>query len=426
MRVGSQTMRIVVYAINYSPELTGCGKYTGEMVSWLAAHGCSVDVVTTPPYYPEWAVKPGYARWSYRTESHLAQRAAVRVTRCPLYVPKKVTGKTRLLHLMSFALSSVPPLFRALWKRPDMLVLVLPTLACAPVALVLCRLFRVKAWVHVQDYEVDAAFGLGVIKGGLVRKVAIAFESSILRAFDIVSSITPRMVERAASKGVQKCKTRLFPNWVDLSSIYPLEGPNGFRSELGLGDKDILLLYSGNMGEKQGIEIIIDAARRLESLPHIHFALVGSGAAKERLMSLSTGLSNIHWLPLQPMEMLNTMLNAADIHMLPQRADAADLVMPSKLTGMLASARAVLGTAAAGTQLGDVLHEVGVRVDPEDTDAFVAAIQRLSIDDTLRSELGRRGRLYSELNLDHDVIMNRFLLDAQLCCGTTRETSAPV
>lgn len=419
-------MRIVVYAINYSPELTGCGKYTGEMVSWLAAHGCSVDVVTTPPYYPEWTVKPGYGKWSYRTESDLEQSEAVRITRCPLYVPKKVTGKTRLLHLMSFALSSVPPLFRALWARPDMLVLVLPTLVCAPVALVLCRLFRVKAWVHVQDYEVDAAFGLGVIKGGLIRKVATALESSMLRAFDMVSSITPRMVDRAASKGIRKEKIRLFPNWVDLSSIYPLEGPNSFRTELGLGDEDILLLYSGNMGEKQGIEIIIDAARLLESVPHIHFVLVGSGAAKGRLMSLSVGLSNIHWLPLQPIEMLNTMLNAADIHMLPQRADAADLVMPSKLTGMLASARAVVGTAAAGTQLGDVLHEVGVRVDPEDTDAFVAAIRRLATDVTLRSELGRRGRLYSELNLDQDVIMKKFLLDAQLCCGMTQEISASV
>ncbi|MDP3873736.1 MAG: WcaI family glycosyltransferase [Methyloversatilis sp.] len=410
-------MRVAIYAINYAPELTGCGKYTGEMARWLAANGCRVDVVTTPPYYPEWAVREGYESLRYQSAIEQTDGEPIRVTRCPLFVPAKVTGKSRLLHLLSFALSSAPALVRTLWRKQDLLILVLPTLACAPLALLLGRLFGVRIWVHVQDFEVDAAFGLGVISGGMTRQIASAIESRLLRAFDRVSSITPRMVERATAKGVASEKALLFPNWVDLSAIYPLQGPNAFRAELGLGDKDVLLLYSGNMGEKQGIEIIIDAARQLEVLPRVRFALVGSGAALERLKASGAGLSNVCWLPLQPMEKLNVMLNAADIHLLPQRADAADLVMPSKLTGMLASAKAVIGTAAAGTQLGDVLDQVGVRVEPGDTEAFVSAIQTIASDGVHRATLGQLGRRYAEEHLDCDHIMNRFLLDARKCCG---------
>lgn len=421
-------MRIAILAINYAPELTGCGKYTGEMALWLAAHGCRVDVVTTPPYYPEWAVREGYESLRYRSEIEQTDGEPIRVTRCPLFVPAKVTGKSRLLHLVSFAFSSAPALVRTLWRKQDLLILVLPTLVCAPLALLLGRLFGVRTWVHVQDFEVDAAFGLGVISGGTARKVASAIESRLLRSFDRVSSITPRMVERAMAKGVASGKALLFPNWVDLSAIYPLQGPNAFRTELGLGDKDVLLLYSGNIGEKQGIEIIIEAARQLEGFSSVSFALVGSGAALERLKALGAGLSNVCWLPLQPMEKLNVMLNAADIHLLPQRADAADLVMPSKLTGMLASAKAVIGTAAAGTQLGDVLEQVGVRVEPGDTRAFVTAIRMLASDSARRSELGRLSRRYAEEHLDCDHIMGRFLRDARYCCGfpTSDATQADV
>ena len=97
-------MRILIHGVNFSPELTGIGKYSGEMAAWLAQRGHEVRVVTAPPYYPDWRVGEGYSGVAYRTEKW----QGVLVYRCPLWVPARPGGLTRLMHLMSFAVASLP------------------------------------------------------------------------------------------------------------------------------------------------------------------------------------------------------------------------------------------------------------------------------------------------------------------------------
>lgn len=400
-------MRILIYGINFAPEMVGIGKYSGEMAEWLAARGHEVEVVTAPPYYPAWRVAEGYsARW-YRGE-WWGPTGRVQVTRCPLWVPTRVTGKRRLLHLASFAASSALALVWALRRRPDMVFVVAPTLMTAPFALAAARMLGVPIWLHIQDFEIDAMFGMGIIdgRGGLAR-AAFALEAAVMRRFTRVSSISTRMCAWLLAKGVDPVRVVEFPNWVDLSLVYPLAGANVFRTELGLGESEVMVLYSGNMGEKQGLEALIEVAARLVDRINIRFVLVGTGAARERLERAAVGLPNITWLPLQPSERLNEMLNAADIHVLPQRADAADLVMPSKLTGMLASGRVVVGTAHADTQLGEVLQACGVCVKPEDSAMLAEEIAALADDASRRTELGQRGRAYAEQHLARDTILSR-------------------
>lgn len=404
-------MKLLIYGINFAPELTGIGKYSGEMAQWLAHRGHAVEVVTAPPYYPAWQRAEGYPAWGYQRETR-GEGGSVRVTRCPLWVPSKPSGLKRLLHLASFALSSAPALWRALRdgsRRPDAVILVVPTLFTAPAALWLGRRYGVPVWLHVQDFEVDAMLGMGIVGGGGgLANLAYRFERWCLQGAAVASSITTKMVERLLAKGVAPQRAQLFPNWVDLSSVYPLPRPNAFRAELGLAETDVLVLYSGNMGEKQGLELVIEAARRLQAMPGLRFVLAGDGGARERLMAQAQGLTNLQWLPLQPAERLNLMLNAADIHVLPQRADAADLVMPSKLTGMLASGRAVVGTAAADTQLGGVLTQCGVRIEPGDAVALADALQALAQQPERRDTLGAAGRAYAQAELAQDAILLKF------------------
>ena len=149
---------------------------------------------------------------------------------------------------------------------------------------------------------------------------------------------------------------------------------------LNLAKNQLVVLYSGNMGRKQGIEILVDVARRLENAPHIQLVLCGDGAARPDLEQRAAGLRNVHFLPLQPLNRLNELLNLGDIHVLPQRADTADLVMPSKLTGMLASGRPVIATAAPGTELASVVGRVGVVVPPGDPDCLAESIKDLAAD----------------------------------------------
>jgi colanic acid biosynthesis glycosyl transferase WcaI len=397
-------MKILIHGINYAPELTGVGKYTAEMAALLASRGHEVRVVCAPPYYPDWRVGKGYASWRYQRET----RDGVDVWRAPLWVPSHPGGVTRLLHLASFALSSLPLLaWQALW-RPDAVMLVAPALMCAPGALMVARASRASAWVHIQDYEVDAAFGLGLLKSSRVARAARWIESGLLRRFDAVSSITRQMSARAMAKGVEPSRVVCLPNWVDVSAIFPLSRPSDYRELLGIPAGQKVVLYSGNMGAKQGIETLADTAIALSARTDLTFVFCGCGAARESLIQRCAGLKNCLFLPLQPGERLNELLNLADIHVLPQRGDAADLVMPSKLTGMFASGRATVAMARRGTALYEAVSPRGVVVPPDNVKALTAAITALAGDAERRAALGKAARAYAERTLSPEATIHTF------------------
>ena len=404
-------MKILLYGLNFAPELAGIGKFTGEMAEWLAARGHEVRVITAPPYYPSWKIDTGYDSLAYSRE----QWRGVQVFRSPLWVPQQPGGLERLMHLASFAVSSLPVLL-AQWRwKPEVVWVVEPSLMCAPAAAAFASLRGSGSWLHIQDYEVAAAFNLRLIRGKILRHAAEGSEAWLMRRFDRVSAISSRMVERAQTKGLAAEKVVHFPNWVDIGNIRPLPGPSPFRAELGLSDDALVALYSGNMGVKQGLETLADAARHLQDGSRITFVFGGNGSGRANLERRCAGLPNVRFLDLQPRERLNDWLGLADIHLLPQRANAAGLVMPSKLTGMLASGRPVLATAHAGTELERVVArdaDCGLVVPPEDPAAMAQALRALAADPARRAELGANGRRYAERELDQDVILRRF--EAQL------------
>lgn len=409
-------MKVLLYGINFAPELTGIGKYTGEMAAWLAKAGHDVRVVTAPPYYPDWRVAKGYRAGRYTHEVW----EGIRVWRAPLWVPARPSGLKRLLHLASFALSSLPVMLRQLLWRPDVVWVVEPPLVCAPTAWCVARLARARAWLHIQDYEVDAAFSLGLLKGGFARRLVTGMERWLMRRFDQVSTISDSMMKHALAKGVDANRLVQCPNWIDLGRIFPLAEPSSYRAELNIPATSVVALYSGNMGNKQGLEILADAAQLLSDEPNLVFVFCGNGAGRANLEKLTKGLSNVRFLDLQPAERLNDLLGLADIHLLPQRADAADLVMPSKLTGMLASGRAVVATAHAETELGRVVSKCSVITAPGDAKAFANAIRALARDSGRRQALGKAGREYAELKLNISHILQDFeyLLKREISGGS--------
>jgi len=397
-------MKILVYSLNYHPDLTGIGKYTGEMAEWLALKGHTVRVVTAPPYYPEWRLLKGYSSISYRKEFD----TGVTVYRCPLWVPRQLSGLKRILHLASFAVSSLPVMFYQSFWRPDVVLVVEPPLFCSPIALIVSWLSRASSWLHIQDFEVDAAFELGILSSVRLRELALKIESLLMSRFDQVSTISEKMLFKLDGKGVKKTKQILFPNWVDVEQIYPLESVSPFRKVLNIPESCVVFLYAGNMGEKQGLDIVIDAARYLIGQKEIRFVICGQGGSYKHLRQISHGLNNIDWLPLQPLLELNNLLNLADVHLLPQKAGAADLVLPSKLTGMMASGKPIIATADVGTQIDQVVNGAGVVVPPEKVDAFVSAIMNLAADRELRVKFGKMARAYAVNYLGSEVVLTSF------------------
>ncbi len=394
-------MKILVYGINFAPEPVGVGRYTGEMVQALQAAGHDVRVITALPYYPAWKVSEGYAPHRYAFDTW----QGVPVARAPLWVPFRPGGRKRVLHLLSFAVTSLPLVVRQLFWRPDVVWMAAPAFVCAPAALVAARLTGAKAWMHVQDFEVDIAFGMGLISGSGWKRFVFACESWLMRRFDHVSTISKAMVARARAKGVDADRISLVPNWADVNAITPLRGPSPYRAQLGIPEDAVVALYSGTMGVKQGVDWVAEAAVALKSQPNLYFVLCGEGALKAQAEATCAGLPNVRFLPLQPLEQLGALLGLADIHLLPQRADAAEMVMPSKLTGMLASGRPVVGMASPGTELADVLASCGRPVPHGDVPAFAEGIRFLADLPGLRHELGRQARAYADQHLAATTVL---------------------
>ncbi|HEY3988301.1 MAG TPA: glycosyltransferase WbuB [Acidobacteriaceae bacterium] len=415
-------MRILLHGINYSPELTGIGKYSGELAEWLATRGHGVRVVTAPPYYPAWRVRTDYRAWSYKTEAGSGPDD-VRVYRCPIYVPRRPSGRTRLLHLGSFMLSSLPIMLSQAQWRPDVVLTIEPTLMSAVAGVTTARMAEAVAWLHIQDFEVDAAFGLGLLQGeGRAHRLAEKLERRAMRGFDRISTVSEKMMQRLPEKGIPVEKTVMFPNWVDTEAIAPQQGPSRLRRQLGLGPDRVVLMYAGNMGMKQGLELLPLLAQEFAPDPKIHFVFCGDGAYHPRLAGAVRGAANVTMLPLQPFDRLNDLLNAADIHLLPQRPDAADLVMPSKLTGMLASGRPVIATAAAGTQVALALGSCGVAVPPLDKPALFTAVRTLADAPEMRHALGVAARAHAVEHLGRERVLQRF--EAELLAAIARRRSA--
>jgi colanic acid biosynthesis glycosyl transferase WcaI len=320
----------------------------------------------------------------------------------------------RLLHLLSFAVSSIPVMLRQIAWRPDTVLVVEPTLFCAPVALLTARLANAKAWLHIQDYEVEAFFGLGFASGGFVKTCATAAEGWLMRRFDRVSSISRRMVARLAAFQVPQNRTLLFPNWVDTDRVRPGVDGCRFRKNWGLPPDRKIVLYAGSMGDKQGLDMVIETAGEMQAdFPELLFLVVGEGSAKALLVEKAEklGVRNVVFRPPQPPEDLPALLGIADVHLVVQKRGAGEAVMPSKLTGILAAGGTAVITADENTELGRLVIEnpgIAVLAPPEDRarfrEALLAALSRQG-DDSGKNPVARA---YAERHLAADVVLPRF------------------
>ncbi len=396
--------RIFIYAMNYSPEVAGVGRYTGEIGDYFAAMGHEVAVLTTIPHYPGWKVLPPYRNGRYFSET----RGGAKIVRCPLALRERMGGVWRLIAPLSFALTSAPlALWHVLRHRPDTVLCIEPTLMAAPVAILAARLVGARTVLHVQDLEVDACFAVGhLAEIAWLERLTHGFEKRMLRRFDRLITISGGMAERLAEKGVPSDRIAIVRNWVDLDLIKPLEGVSPYRRELGIAETDRVILYSGNIGAKQGFDDLIEAASRLARRADIKFLIAGEGPAKSELAARAGRLPNVRFLPFQPYARLSEFLGLADIHVLPQAADAADLVLPSKLGGMLASGRRIVVTAAPGTELASFVEGAAIVVPPANAAALAEAIEQAADAGTEEAGAARRRRRLAEQLSKPDGLRN--------------------
>lgn len=380
-------MKITVWGINYAPEPTGIGPFNTDLCVYLAARGHAVTMLSTFPYYPWWKKRPEDA-------GKLHERAlvdGVTLHRCWHYVPGKPSTVKRLLHELSFVATST---WRALWTpKPDVYFVVSPSLFLGLGAFVASRLKRRPFVFHVQDLQPDAALGLGMIKPGLSVKVLFALEKWSYARAAMVSGISGGMIDAYRRKGVPEEKIYLFPNWIPDSP--PADGASAartddggaggsagaarasFRREYGIAAETPLIAYSGNVGMKQGLEVVIEAARGGAA----HWAICGEGAAKPALEAAVAAdpASGARLYPLQPDERYRALLREADVSLITQQRGTGQYFFPSKLLSILQYGRPVLAVADEASELARATRagDFGIVVEPGDAGGLRAAAQAI-------------------------------------------------
>ncbi|WMJ73290.1 WcaI family glycosyltransferase [Cytophagaceae bacterium ABcell3] len=399
-------MKILVYGINYYPELTGIGKYTGEMCEWLAAKGHQVEVITAMPYYPEWKIRADYAGKKHFTEII----KGVKVRRTPLYVPTEITGKSRIRQEISFIFKSLPHWIPAMFRSYDVVIGICPPLQTGVFPL-LYKFFRRKPLVfHVQDLQVDAARDLGMLKNKFFLNLLLGIEKYIIKKASGVSSISPGMKRKILAKGGLENNYIDLPNWSDTEFVRPISKECSMRKEFGYGKEDKVILYSGNMGSKQGLEVVLEVAEQFSGRKDVHFLMAGEGAGKKALKEAAArkGLQNMQFVGLQPYEKLPEFLAVADLHLVVQKKAASDLVLPSKLMSILSAGGVPVVTALPGTSLYDLVRDrsLGFIAEPESETALFEAVSKALEEDL--SVYRKNARRYAEEELHISKILSNF------------------
>ncbi len=235
-----------------------------------------------------------------------------------------------------------------------MVLCIAPTFFSALLALLAGRSMQSKNLAAYPRFRAGCRLKIGNVAGSPITSTdGYSLREVYFQAIsNRVSTISKNMLQVSSEKGVSPERARLLLNWVDTKTIQPLTEANPLRTESGMESKKIIVLYHGNMGLKQGLEGLIEAAARLQDMPDLLFLLCGEGPMRRSWSRRPSYFTMSNLLNLQPSEKLNQLVNLADIHVFPQRAGVAELVMPSKLTTMLASGKAVIATADENTEIG--------------------------------------------------------------------------
>jgi glycosyltransferase involved in cell wall biosynthesis len=387
-------MRLIITGISYSPEATGIAPYTTGLAEHLAARGDQVSVITGVPSYPQWRVYPEYRSMRWAREL----RSGVEVRRVRNYVPRRQSTLRRGLYEVSFLVGGMAMLGM---PAPDAVIGVVPSLSGGVLARAAARHLGCPYGLIFQDLVGPAASQSGA-GAGRVGGLIGAAEAWVARGAAALGIIAEGFRPYLESLGVASDRVHRVRNWLHVDQ--PTQDATAVRHRLGLSQEALICLHAGNMGLKQGLDNIVECARLAASAdPRLVFVLAGDGSQRPQLVSLARRyeLRTLRFLPVQPVEAFSSLLAAADILLLNQRASVTSMSLPSKLTSYMAAGRPIVAAVQADSEAA---HEVqtaraGVICPPENPAAMLQAVRELADDPLLRTQLGSSGVSYCRQQL---------------------------
>lgn len=399
---------ITFITVNYAPEDTAIGLYTSQLAEFLVTKGFNVSVIAAFPYYPQWEIR---AEYKDKPIYYSDVINGVKIYRYKQYVPKTQPFFKRILHILSYTFGNYFNLSKI--KKTDLVFCNIPFTTCVALGLILKRRKKAKLWTSIKDFEFDAAFETGVIKENFVtnifKKLLKNIEVYLYKNSDVVSSISYNMVARIKNKAPET-NPEFFPDWVDVDFI----NPNNYKHHNFISETKFSVLYSGNIGQKQNWEIYVSLAKKLSVYSDIEFVLVGEGAYKSELLEIlekENLLGFIKYHEPIPYEDLSDLLCSADLHVLFQKSDVTDSVMPSKILGMMSSSKPSILTGDSNSEVAKhfKLSQDWGFYSNNQKDLIFENILKLKENKALQIDLGQKARNYMVENFSKDMILNSFL-----------------
>jgi colanic acid biosynthesis glycosyl transferase WcaI len=423
-------MRITTWGINYAPELTGIAPYNTELCEFLKSRGHEISMVTAFSYYPAWAKLPA-DRWRlYRTDT----KEGVPIHRCWHYVPAKATTVRRILHELSFGLTSFLRVLTL--PRADIYIIISPPLFLGVLAWMVAGLKRSRYIFHVQDLQPDAAIGLEMVKSGAFLRLLYRVERFSYCHAVAVSGISESMMAAFERKGVPAEKRWYFPNWVSRRAALMDPAAHGYKPEHhsfrefhGIPPDAFLAVYAGNLGRKQGLRVLLEAGRLLRSyspggrFSSIWIVIAGDGVMRQELEQelRRDPAPNFLLLLLLPEPAYHAMLIEATLGIVTQARGSGQVVFPSKLLTILSAGLPVLAVAEADSDLARSVAKgnFGVNVPPAEPEQVAQALINLTLRPEVLPRMAENGRRWVQ-NFSADKILGEFEEKLEVACGESQ------
>ena len=396
--------KLTIIGINYYPEDTAIGLYTSQLAEYFNDENIEVSILTGFPYYPSWEINEIYKNKSWFYQENIN---GIQVFRYKQYVPKTPTFFKRIIHLLDFTFGTFINLFKI--KEADVVLCIVPFTSTIFLGKILSKLKKAKLWVHIQDFEFDAASDSDLIekkaKTSVFFKTLFWIEEKLLKTADIRSTISLSMLRKLESKSFDK-RSVLLPNWVDVDNINPEQA----KTHRYLNSKAFKILYSGNIGEKQDWNFFLEFAKSVRLNLNIGIIIIGDGSKRAWLEKKIIDFNNVVLHSPVAYNELSDLLCSADLHILFQKVDVIDTVMPSKILAMMASQKPSLITGSLNSEVATIIEKSksGAYFYSKDLSKVTEFVESLEKDKILGKEYGINARKYVSEHFSKVEVLKQF------------------
>ena len=346
-------MKLLVSSMTFAPDHSGIALYATDFATYAAEQGHTVTVVTGFSWYPKWVKRPEDKRKLFRTDTY----KGMKILRGYLYVPKHVTTITRMIQEISFILFAGINFLRA--GKQDVIVVFTTPINLGLVGVLFRKIWGAKLLINIQDLQLDAAKSLGMLNKLPIVSVMNHLERYSYEKSNIVSSISTAMVGLVDKKGIEKEKTYLWPNWINVAEANGHGTKGSFRSKFPQYADKIIIGYAGNIGVKQGLSVLVDLSERFKHRKDLIFLIIGQGGDVDNLKKYASqkGTTNLDFIDFLSQEEYYNFLSDVDVVFISQKKDSGDVYFPSKLLGIMAKEKLTFVSADVDSEIYKVITE---------------------------------------------------------------------